>query len=83
MIGSSMSGGASSFVRILFELEQMIEYHKYLNLTTPVVFSQFLLSLSSFHFLDVTALLPSAIFNEIQALSPNDLDNRGPKRVIY
>jgi len=31
-VGASMGGGLSSLVKMLFELEQMIEFHKYIDL---------------------------------------------------
>lgn len=54
-----------------------------MNLTIPVIFNQFVNSLSSFRFLDLTALLPNSIVNEIQSASPNYLDAVGPPKAIY
>ena len=38
VISASAAAGQSSFLKVLFELEQLIEIHKYLNLDIPVVF---------------------------------------------
>lgn len=83
MIGVSISGGLSSMMKLIFELEQTIDYHKYINLTMPVVFNQFILSLNSFKFLDLTALFPNDIVNQIQGIAPDNLDAVGPPFALY
>lgn len=38
-IGMAFSGGYSSLVTILFEVEQLIDAHRYIKLNLPVVFN--------------------------------------------
>ena len=38
LIAVSAATGQSNLLKVLFELEQIIEFHKYLNLNIPVVF---------------------------------------------
>ena len=64
-----MAAGQSSLVRIIFEMEQMIEFHKYLNLEIPVYFKEFLEELSVFKFLDLTVIIPYDIIKPIQDIS--------------
>jgi hypothetical protein len=39
MLGTFTSGYTSLF-KILFELEQLIDAHKYINLTLPIVYNE-------------------------------------------
>ncbi len=57
MLGTFTSGYTSLF-KILFELEQLIDAHKYINLTLPIVYNELVLQLQNFKFLDFTLLLP-------------------------
>ena len=59
IVGASMSGGMSSMLKMLFEIEQIIEFHKYLNLSLPIIFDSFLDTLINFKVLDLTTLAPS------------------------
>lgn len=83
IISGTYSGGYSGLVKLLFELEQLIDAHKYLNLTIPVVFNQLLDSLLYFRFMDITSLLPQEFSTAITGLAPNDLDNLGPAKLMY
>ena len=58
VVAGSFGGGLTGLLKILFEMEQMIDFHKYVNLTLPVVFNQLVESMSSFRFMDLTVLLP-------------------------
>ncbi len=68
---------------MLFEIEQMIEYHKYLNIELPLVFKEFIESLSIFSFLDVTTVLPFDIDEALQQLSTEEFDTKGPIKSVY
>lgn len=83
IVAGSYGSGLTSIVKILFELEQLIDAHKYLNLTMPIIYNQLIDGLSSFKFMDVTNLLPEDIVNGIQEWPPNDLDQLGPPKMIY
>ena len=58
LIGAASATGQTSMIKMLFELEQIITFHKYLNMEIPVVFKEFLEALSSFQFMDLTFFLP-------------------------
>jgi hypothetical protein len=73
-IGMAFSGGYSSLVTILFEVEQLIDAHRYVNLNLPVVFNQFLLNMVYFRFLSILNLLPLSYSQTIKNSVPNNLD---------
>lgn len=58
VVGATSGGGLSNVLKMLFELEQLIEFHKYMRLELPLIFKEFIESLSIFKFLDVMALFP-------------------------
>lgn len=82
MLGTYSSGYTSLF-KILFELEQLIDAHKYLNLTLPIVFNQLVQQLQNFKFLDLTYLMPHQIRNKFTSFVPTDLDQFGSPQLIY
>jgi hypothetical protein len=49
----------------------MIEFHKYLDVEIPLVFKEFIESLSIFKFLDVTTVFPFDLNEELIELSTN------------
>lgn len=71
IVAGSYGSGFTSLVKILFELEQLIDAHKYLNLNLPVIFNQLVESLSNFKFMDLTNLLPQDVVSSIRNLAPN------------
>ncbi len=83
IIGMAFAGGASSLVTILFELEQLIDAHRYLKLTLPVVFNELLYNMLYFRFLSILNLLPYSYTQTIQDIVPRDLDNLGPPKLRY
>jgi hypothetical protein len=77
------SGGFSSMVTILFEIEQLIDAHRYVKLDLPVVFNQLLINMIYFRFLSILNLLPYSDSQLIQNSVPNDLDCIGPPKLLY
>jgi hypothetical protein len=69
-IGMAFSGGYSSLVTILFELEQLIDAHRYLKLTLPVIFNELLKNMLYFRFLSILNLLPYSYSQTIQNFAP-------------
>lgn len=61
----------------------MIDAHKYLNLTLPVIFNQLIESLSSFRFMDLLNLFPADLVDEIRSFPPADLDQLGPAKLMF
>lgn len=82
-IGMAFTGGYTSLVTILFELEQLIDVHRYLSLKIPIIFNQLLASMAYFRFLSILNLLPYEYSQKIQDVVPQDLDNFGPPRIRY
>ena len=83
LIGMASASGQTSLIKMLFELEQLIEFHIYLNLEIPVVFKEFIEALSSFKFLDLTTFIPGNAFDSISGLSSDELDAKGPVKAIF
>lgn len=83
MIGAASATGQTSLIRVLFELEQIIGYHKFLNLEMPVVFKEFIEALSSFQFLDLTNFIPQSIMHNIKSISGSEMDAKGPIKAVY
>ena len=83
VVAGSYGAGLTTFVKMLFEMEQMIDFHKYINLTMPVIFNQLVEGLSSFKFLDLTLLFPDEAVNKLKNFPPNDLDQMGPPKLMY
>lgn len=69
LVGATATAGQTSLIKMLFEVEQIIEFHKYLNLDIPVVFKEFIEALSSFKFMDFTTVLPFDLSKELRTLS--------------
>lgn len=69
LVGAAAGGGLSSMLKMLFEIEQMIEFHKYLNIEMPLIFKEFIESLSIFKFLDIMMVFPFDIDTILQGLS--------------
>jgi hypothetical protein len=83
IVAGSFGSGYTSLLKILFELEQLIDAHKYLNLNLPVIFNQLVESLQNFKFMDLSNLLPSEVVDTIRSIAPNNLDQMGPPKLIY
>lgn len=83
LIAASTSSGQAALIKMLFELEQVIEVHKYLNLELPVVFKEFIEALSSFRFMDITTVLQYDINSQMKQLSGAYLDCKGHSKIVY
>jgi hypothetical protein len=83
LVGAAAGGGLSSMLKMLFEIEQMIEFHKYLNMEMPLIFKEFIESLSIFKFLDITTVFPFDIDELLQSLSTTEFNTKGPMKSIY
>ena len=40
VVTGAYGAGLTTMVKMLFEMEQMIDFHKYINLTMPVIYNQ-------------------------------------------
>lgn len=83
VVAGSYGAGFTSVVKMLFEMEQMIDFHKYFNLTMPVIFNQLVEGLTSFKFLDLTILLPEDAVERLKNFPAEDLDVMGPPKLMY
>jgi hypothetical protein len=83
LVGAAAAGGFSNILKMLFEIEQMIEFHKYLHMEMPLIFKEFIESLSMFKFLDIMLVLPFDINDILQDLSTSEFDTKGPLKAIY
>lgn len=70
-------------IKMLFELEQVIEVHKYVNMELPVVFKEFIEALSMFRFMDITTVLQYDVNSRLRELSGADLDSKGNYKIVY
>lgn len=83
IIAASSSSSQTSLIKMLFQLQQIIDVHRYLHLEIPVVFKEFVESLMYFRFLDFTAVLSFNVISAIAQLCPNDLDNKGDPKIVF
>jgi hypothetical protein len=83
VVAGSYASGYTSLLKMLFELEQLVDFHKYLNLTLPVIFNQLVEDLASFKFMDLSILFPDQAVSQIREFPPDDLDQMGPAKLIY
>jgi hypothetical protein len=82
VVAASTSSGQASLLKMLFELEQTIEVHKYLNLKLPVIFKDFVVSINNFRFMDVTTIIPGDIAGFFKNMSTSELDCKGHYKVV-
>ena len=61
----------------------MIEFHKYLNIEMPLIFKEFIESLSIFKFLDITTMFPFDIDEVMQNMSTSEFNTKGPIKAVY
>ena len=83
LVGAAAGGGLSSMLKMLFEIEQMINFHKYLNMEMPLIFKEFIESLSIFKFLDITTVFPFDIDAILQDFSTSEFNTKGPVKAVY
>lgn len=69
-------------MQVLFELEQLIEYHKYLNLTIPMNFMKLLIDMSGFEYVNIFEITNIDVYGVVGSVFGNDFDNEGDLRVI-
>jgi hypothetical protein len=62
-------------VQVLFELEQLIEYHKYLNLTIPMNFMKLLIDMSGFEYVNIFEITNIDVYGVVGSVFGTDFDN--------
>lgn len=76
------AANAANYVKVLFEIEQLIEYHKYLNLTLPANFLQLLVDMTNFEYVNVFGVTNIDVYGVVATIFTDDFDNLGDVKAI-
>jgi hypothetical protein len=79
----AFAANAGNYVKALFEIEQLIEYHKYINLTLPTNFLQLLSDMTNFEYVNIFGITNIDLYGVIANLTTTDFDYEGDLRAIY
>lgn len=79
----AFAANAGNYVKVLFEMEQLIEYHKYVNQSLPVNFLRLLLDMTNFQYVNVFGVTNIDLYGVVANITTPDFDMLGDLRMVY